>query len=59
MVIQATYKTLIIVGFYLLFSTSYASDMEKEKRWADQVVDSIMVGDAEWLKVGKDKILSI
>jgi pimeloyl-ACP methyl ester carboxylesterase len=56
---KAKYKTLLFIGFYLLFSTSQASDMKKEKRWADQIVDSIMVGDAEWLKVGKDKILSI
>ena len=59
MITEATYKTLLICGFYLLFSTSHASDMEKEKRWADQVVDSIMVGEAEWLNVGKDKVLSI
>lgn len=59
MVSQATYKTLLIVGLSLLFSISYASDTKKEKRWADQIVDSIMVGDAEWLKVGNSKILSI
>lgn len=59
MVYPATYKTLLIFGLYLLISTSYASDMEKEKRWAEQIVDSIMVGDANWLTVGKNKILSI
>jgi len=53
------YKTLLIVGFSLLFGISYASDTAKEKRWADQVADSIMVGDAEWLKVGKSKIFAI
>ncbi len=26
-----------------------ASDLAKEKRWADQIVDSIMVGEAQWL----------
>lgn len=59
MVNKATYKTLLFIVFYLLFSTGHASDMEKEKRWAEQVVDSIMVGEAEWLQVGKDKIFSI
>ena len=54
-----TVKTLLIVGIILFLSTTYASDMAKEKRWADQIVDSIMVGDAEWLKAGKNKILSI
>ena len=52
-------KTLLFVAFYLLFGSSYASDTAKEKRWADQVVDSIMVGDAQWLNVGKNKILAI
>lgn len=53
------YKTLLIVGLSLLFNISYASDTAKEKRWADQVVDSIMVGDAEWLQAGKQKFLGI
>lgn len=59
MYLTTHYKTLLFIGFSLLLSTSYASDTAKEKRWADQIVDSIMVGDAEWLKVGKSKILSI
>ncbi len=54
-----TVKTLLIVSISLFLSSTYASDMAKEKRWADQIVDSIMVGDAEWLKAGKNKILSI
>lgn len=59
MIRHSPLKTLLIVGISLLFGASYASDMAKEKRWADQVVDSIMVGDAEWLKVGQSKVLSI
>lgn len=59
MVPHKVYKTLLIVGFSLFVQAAYASDMAKEKRWADQVVDSVMVGDAEWLKVGKSKILSL
>ena len=57
--LQHGYKTLLIIGLSLFFGISYASDTEKEKRWAEQVVDSIMVGDAKWLNVGKNKILSI
>lgn len=56
---QHYFKTLLIVGFYFLFSVSHASDTAKEKRWAEQIVDSIMIGDAEWLKIGKNKILAI
>lgn len=59
MISHFSFKTLLIVGFGLIFSLSHASDAAKEKRWADEVVDSIMVGDAEWLKVDKSKILSI
>lgn len=54
-----TYKTLFFVGFCLLCNISYASDIAKEKRWADQVVDSIIVGDAEWLKAKGQKFLGI
>jgi len=57
------YKTLLIFGFSLIISLfssqSIASDMAKEKRWADQIVDSIMIGEAKWLNVGNNKILSI
>lgn len=54
-----TLKTLLIVGISLFLQPSYASDTAKEKRWADQIADSIMVGDAEWLKTSKSKIFSI
>lgn len=36
-----------------------ASDLAKEKRWADQTIDAIMTGDAVWLKAGKRKFLGI
>jgi pimeloyl-ACP methyl ester carboxylesterase len=38
---------------------AHASDLAKEKRWADQVVDSIMDGDAEWLNDGNNDFLGI
>lgn len=37
----------------------YASDLEKEKRWADQVVDAIIDGEAVWLSDGKNDFLGI
>ena len=43
--------------FYPIYSA--ASDLAKEKRWADQIVDSIMTGEAEWLEAGGVKFLSI
>ena len=49
------------LGFALLaFSVNcHASDLAKEKRWAEQVVDSIMDGDAEMLNDGNNEFLSI
>jgi pimeloyl-ACP methyl ester carboxylesterase len=38
---------------------AHASDLAKEKRWASQVVDAIMDGDAEWLNDGSNNFLSI
>ncbi len=37
----------------------HASDLAKEKRWADQIVEALITGDAEWLPVGGLKVLSI
>ena len=59
MISEVRLKTLLIVGLSLLFNLSQASDLEKEKRWANQVVDSILVGEAQWLNAGKVKFLSI
>ena len=36
-----------------------ASDLAKEKRWADQVVDAILDGDAVWLNDGTSEFLGI
>ncbi|MBE9568129.1 MAG: alpha/beta fold hydrolase [Proteobacteria bacterium] len=40
------------------FSVS-ATDLAKEKRWADQVVDAILDGDAVWLNDGNNDFLGI
>jgi pimeloyl-ACP methyl ester carboxylesterase len=53
------YKLLIILVFYLLTPILHASDLAKEKRWADQIVDALITGEAEWLPVGDLKVLSI
>jgi len=52
-------KITLICLISLIGLTTHASDLAKEKRWADQIVDSLMVGDAEWLTVGKSKVLSL
>jgi len=55
-------KQLIALFFIMLASNSpalFGSDLAKEKRWADQVVDGIIVGDAVWLEVEGNKFLGI
>lgn len=58
----------LLMGCTLLFITfvfmpmalaSAKSDRAKEKRWADQIVDSIMTGEAVWLDADSHKILGI
>jgi len=52
-------KTIIIMILAVFSLPSFGSDMAKEKRWADQIVDSIIVGEPVWLKANKDKFLGI
>jgi len=50
----------ILILIILAFSTGIqASDLAKEKRWADQVVDAIIDGEAVWLNDGSNKFLGI
>ena len=50
---------LLIAGLLTFSFNLYASDLEKEKRWADQVVDAIIDGEAVWLNDGKNNFLGI
>jgi pimeloyl-ACP methyl ester carboxylesterase len=45
--------------FGLLSAHVQASDLAKEQRWADQIVDSIITGEAQWLQAGDIEFLSI
>ena len=52
------YNTLFL--FVIMFSTGLeASDLAKEKRWADQVIDAILDGEAVWLNDGSSEFLGI
>ena len=53
------HKPLIILFFYVIAPILHASNLAKEKRWADQIVDALITGEAEWLPVGDLKVLSI
>ena len=50
---------LLFVTLLALSLNSQASDLAKEKRWADQVVDALIDGEAVWLNDGKSDFLGI
>lgn len=58
-------KLSVIRVFYIFFigiyfgNSAFASDMAKEKRWADQIVDGLIVGEAVWLQADAHKFLGI
>jgi len=52
--IRIFFITLVAFSF-----TTHASDLAKEKRWADQIVDAILDGDAVWLNDGTSEFLGI
>ena len=52
-------KAITMLITMLMVFNLQASDVAKEKRWAEQIIDSLMVGDAEWLMAGKHKFLSL
>lgn len=51
----------LIFGIALLFAFSsvYASDKAKEKRWAEQVEDALMDGESLYLNDGKEDFLAL
>ena len=51
-------RLLFITALLASFS-AHASDLAKEKRWADQVVDAIIDGEAVWLNDGNSEFLGI
>ncbi len=51
-------RSLILALLAFSFNIS-ASDLAKEKRWADQVVDGILDGEAVWLNNGQHDFLGI
>ena len=50
---------LLVITLAVLSFTTQASDLGKEKRWADQIVDAILDGDAVWLDDGNSEFLGI
>ncbi len=50
-------KFLLLLAFLVI--SVQASDVAKEKRWAEQVVDAVLDGEVVWLKAGEHEFLSI
>ena len=55
---RAALLMTLIAGLSLTFAVS-ASDLEKEKRWADQIVDALLDGEAVFLEDGRSNFLAI
>lgn len=49
----------MLVFLYLFASPAGATDTAKEQRWAEQIVDSLLDGHAEWLEADGHKFLAI
>lgn len=49
----------LFLSLVMMASVAGASDLDKEKRWADQIVDALIEGEAEWLEAGKVRFLAI
>ena len=50
---------LFLITLLVFSVNAQASDLAKEKRWADQVVDAILDGEAVWLNDGTSEFLGI
>ena len=49
----------LFLSLVMMASVAGASDLDKEKRWADQIVDALIEGEAEWLEAGKVRFLAM
>ncbi|NOX09005.1 MAG: alpha/beta fold hydrolase [Gammaproteobacteria bacterium] len=50
---------LAFIALLSIVPASYASDLEKEKRWSEQITNAILVGEAQWLEDQQGKFLTI
>lgn len=53
------FRIALLACFTFHLLPAQASDLAKEKRWADQVVDTIVDGEAVWLNDGNHDFLAI
>ena len=51
-------RFLVLILLFVV-STVHATDIEKERRWADQIVDFLIDGEAVWLEDNGHQFLGI
>ncbi len=56
---KPTINVLLLFLAGCLLGSAHASDAAKETRWAEQIVDALIVGEAEWLEADGTKFLAI
>jgi pimeloyl-ACP methyl ester carboxylesterase len=49
----------LFLSLVLMATVAGASDLDKEKRWAAQIVDALIEGEAEWLEAGEVQFLGV
>jgi pimeloyl-ACP methyl ester carboxylesterase len=52
-------RNLLIFAGLAIMPAGFASDSAKEQRWSEQIVDSLLVGDAVWLEAEGQRFLGI
>lgn len=57
--LQSAAKLLLIFYIFLFWQLCYATDEAKEKRWAQQISDALLTGEAVWLPRKSGKFLAI
>ncbi len=50
---------ILLLAWVLCLAPAAASDLAKERRWADQITGSLVVGDAVWLHAGELRFLGL
>jgi dienelactone hydrolase len=52
-------RSIPFIVFFLFAHLAQASDFAREKMWEDQILDSLVVGDAVYLESGKHRFLAL
>lgn len=59
MMLQTLGMFIIVLAVSASSAPIMTSDVAKERRWADQIVDALIDGEAQWLKAGAHEFLAL